>query len=857
MPEQTLKNAIISWLQGHPYWMQYAGNQFLEGAVLSDKLTSDVFQFFLEDAELTSEVSEREEISFVEETEALQTEDDLKIVGIKDITNVNALAEGQAIIISDQLTVIYGGNGTGKSGYTRMLNNAFRGRGDKEILSNVFERLPNRTPSCIFTFQAEDSPFDLKFPDDRTNEAFNRFSIFDTHCIKVHLEQENSLLIIPGGFEFFNKTVSLYQALEEKLSDTIRKRKGNNDFIHLFQHPNRIQEVIIGLSATTDLDELRDLANYNEADAKKLEELVVKKADLLALNIPIRIREYQDLAVALTAFVSNLKSWLEVFSETTIASINQTITSYKHFSELSVKEGIDSLKGYPIKGIGSDFWLVFIRAAKQYADNIEESADAEDITRKTGECIFCLQPLSPKEEQLIETYWQFLQSEAQKQVAQLERQLEREKKRISDLRPVVFDENNKLYNYIALIDPVLAGNWKAIVDSLERNKANLLANIDELNRELPIQLFTNTADEFDPIYLAIDQAIENLNKKNPAAEIAAIEVEIQYLTDKNLLHKLYDKVLEFVANHIWAANAAKKMGAFRTHAVTTKQGELFTQHITERYLKTFADECGRLNAPSTVNISQRNVKGQTLRRLQVANNIANKILSEGEQRAITLADFLTEMQLDPKNRGVIFDDPVSSLDHERRELIARRLAEEAVNRQVIVFTHDIALLLQLQYFADQIDGLNISVTSIRKQGGSIGIIHPDLPWVAQKVGDRIKYLRNALVKLKKIEKEDPEDNYILAAKSWYGLLREAWERTVEERLFKGAIERFSFSVQTNRLKKVSITDQMLNEIEKGMTECSKWVHDSAAGLNPKIPDTAKAEADLAELDEFVKKCPAQ
>jgi len=32
-------------------------------------------------------------------------------------------------------------------------------------------------------------------------------------------------------------------------------------------------------------------------------------------------------------------------------------------------------------------------------------------------------------------------------------------------------------------------------------------------------------------------------------------------------------------------------------------------------------------------------------------------------------------------------------------------------------------------------------------------------------------------------------------------LREAWERAVEERLFKGVVERFSIGVQTLKLKK--------------------------------------------------------
>jgi wobble nucleotide-excising tRNase len=71
------------------------------------------------------------------------------------------------------------------------------------------------------------------------------------------------------------------------------------------------------------------------------------------------------------------------------------------------------------------------------------------------------------------------------------------------------------------------------------------------------------------------------------------------------------------------------------------------------------------------------------------------ILSEGEQKAVALADFLTEVAMSPANAGIVLDDPVTSQDHYRKELIAMRLVREANARQVIVFTHDLPFLNQL------------------------------------------------------------------------------------------------------------------------------------------------------------------
>ncbi len=75
-------------------------------------------------------------------------------------------------------------------------------------------------------------------------------------------------------------------------------------------------------------------------------------------------------------------------------------------------------------------------------------------------------------------------------------------------------------------------------------------------------------------------------------------------------------------------------------------------------------------------------------------------------------------------------------------------------------------------------------------------------------------------------------------------------------LIAPVVERFSIGIQTQKLKKLSVTNELILEIENGMTESSSWLHDAAAGLNPTPPDSNKAEKDLIALDVFVKKCVA-
>lgn len=857
MPATPLKDQIIEWFKGHDYWLQYAGNRLLEGESVTDELASTTYILFKEDCGLKKKEAERQDIIYNEvASNSQEPNSELKLKTIKEIENVNALAAGQSIPINSNLTIIYGGNGTGKSGYIRLLNNAFSSRGDKQILPNVFNDLTNKLPQCKFSFQTDTSSFDLEFPSNRENIAFSKFSVFDSHSVKVHLEQDNKLNFTPTGFEFFEKALQLYEAVAAKLRDEIARNRPSNDFEKHFVNENVIQIEIVNLGHRTDIEKLKELGNYTEDDEVKLKELIEKWNELKALSIPKRIAELQKLQILLNEFADQQQAILDVLKPSDIEYYKKLITAFQRLSELAKQEGILSLKEYEIEALGSNEWRDFIKASKSYANAVTESRSSETIyPAEKDNCLFCLQPLSEKENALINSYWTLLKSEAEAELNRIIQKIQEAEKSLKGLSSAKFDETTKLFEFINEFNVTLATKWKEIASATDSIRQNILLNLSKRRWEESVEDFTESTKDFDPITQLIKDTIEDLIKKNPAKELEDLETQINYFKDKSLLSKLLDKILQFVASHKWAAKAEKSLSVFNTRSITSKQGELFGEHITEKYTNTFNTECESLDAPKVVNIIQRNAKVSTLRKLQVAGQVANNVLSEGEQRAISLADFLTEVQLNPNNKGLFFDDPVTSQDHDRRERIARRLVDLSKDKQIIVFTHDITFFIRLKIFAET-SGVNHDYITIRKAGGTPGIISPELPWIVQPIKKRIGTLKDRLVRLKKIEKEASEDEYFFAAKGWYILLREAWERAVEERLFKGVVERFSIGVQTLKLKQVIVTNELIAEIEHGMTESSNWLHDAAAGLNPKPPDTNKAEADLNDIEEFAKKCVA-
>ena len=61
-----------------------------------------------------------------------------------------------------------------------------------------------------------------------------------------------------------------------------------------------------------------------------------------------------------------------------------------------------------------------------------------------------------------------------------------------------------------------------------------------------------------------------------------------------------------------------------------------------------------------------------------------------------------------------------------------------------------------------------------------GVCEEELPWVALGVKKKIGYIKNAHQAADKLFRNGHQDAYEKDAKHLYGLLREAWERALEE-----------------------------------------------------------------------------
>ncbi len=176
---------------------------------------------------------------------------------------------GSELTFSPTLTVVYGGNGTGKSGYTRILSNVCFSRTQHPILPNVYEDdTPEEPAAKIVVADGTQKETEFEFDGTTEHSELRRVSVFDAAVARAHLAGPNPFDFKPAGFDVFPEMVRVYAEFRNRLDAEIKRRDSDNTLIHSFVAPkSSVSEFVAKLDAETDLAELRLLAAFGESEA--------------------------------------------------------------------------------------------------------------------------------------------------------------------------------------------------------------------------------------------------------------------------------------------------------------------------------------------------------------------------------------------------------------------------------------------------------------------------------------------------------------------------------------------------------------------------------------------------------------
>jgi len=173
---------------------------------------------------------------------------------------------------------------------------------------------------------------------------------------------------------------------------------------------------------------------------------------------------------------------------------------------------------------------------------------------------------------------------------------------------------------------------------------------------------------------------------------------------------------------------------------------------------------------------------------------------------VGLALFLAEITQQEK-QPVVFDDPITSLDHEVRGSLARRLMQLSKDRQVIVFTHDLLFVSQLVNVGNE-QKIEFSTHIIDRPSLGPGRVNID---TSPKMSDLPKLIEEYKENVKDYDSlgyQEQKKAVSLALDN----LRCCCEALIEEVLFAKTVQRFDDHISVQNLEAAIFDKEMAQRI---------------------------------------------
>ena len=229
-PPINVAQAILEWSQHRPMWQRDALRRIMTTAELGQADEEDVHA--IARAEYGLGVTAQLDVAIPLAAEHLPGDTSnsgpVTLLAIHDVANVNALAAGQVLSFSPEgLTVVYGENATGKSGYSRILKRACRARDAEPILPNVLGSSSD-VAAAQFDVLVGEAPATVTWRDDATPpDVLSTIAVFDSATARIFVDSENEVRFLPYGLDAFPRLGEVCGRLRQRLVDELAASQGS------------------------------------------------------------------------------------------------------------------------------------------------------------------------------------------------------------------------------------------------------------------------------------------------------------------------------------------------------------------------------------------------------------------------------------------------------------------------------------------------------------------------------------------------------------------------------------------------------------------------------------------------------
>jgi energy-coupling factor transporter ATP-binding protein EcfA2 len=762
---------------------------------------------------------------------------------IRNLRNVNRLAEDQALHFERGLNVVFGENGVGKSGYGRLCRRVCRSAEPGEVLHDVFD--PGKadepqTAEFVLCVNGEERMVEVDL-DEEPDRILSAMTAFDASTAEFCITKSNTIEHTPRPLRLLKEMAEAQDQLAAALAERITERREALPELPAVENAEAVDLLARVEAGEASGEEVESFACLGEEELAELRELEKAEAAIAADQSEALETVARNRAAAVGRLVTQLQAAWDQLDEEALAEVAELRARFERATAAVEQLATDAFSDQPQPGTGGEAWQELWEAARAFVESGggEFPDEGPDAT-----CPLCQQGLSSAAHERLHRFEAFVSGELHERLRQVELALTERLEGLPDLERI---------RHTAEV-AVAAGG-----EHLQEPADAALEAIAERLAIVTGQADPSFAGGFDlkPLrdYVAVQIAeAEGFAVLRNEAERARIEARLRELRDRRAVADALPEVLAHLDGLVAIARWEEARGQLSTKKISNRIRELSKLAITARLKESLEAEIAELDPISDrVELKASASKGkpavQFKLRSEGRERVA-KVLSTGEQTALATAFFLAELQVSNERSAIILDDPISSLDHQRREHLATRLADEARERQVVVLTHDLVFVYYLQEKAEEL-GVELHGQALRRAHHAVGVVDPDLPWSAKSPVERAKALRHRLKSELRPLFKGNNPRYEREAELWTLDLRKAYERMIEVHVLGGTVERQARNIRIRNLHKVRWTPELALQIDAAVKELAAGAHQGPLGQQGAPPSLSKLES---LLDKFEALC---
>lgn len=774
---------------------------------------------------------------------------------VHSVSHVNVLAADQRLTFQPTgLTIIYGDNGSGKSGYARILKKVCRARTPNradDIIPDIYDLAPGIPTAAIdYTIGGAEHTWVWRLGE-ATHPALTAVSVFDSRTASIHVDETNDVAYTPFPLKLLAGLAQLCKSVKDKLAveaAAIKARTPQSITMPACSATSAVGRLLANLSPQTDPAAVEALATLTQEERDQLAQLT---ADLA--GDPARAgRQLAALKLKVDGQVARLDGLFAAIGQANADELRRLAEARETTRQAAAAASGALFRDEPLPNIGTEAWRALWESARHYSEHEAYPGKPFPVTQAGNVCVLCQQDITPLAAERLNRFEAFVRDDSQQRAAMARGAHDEARRRLhaaaiqhAEARAIVSTLRDDLCQ-VELADAVrrqlIAARLRHRL--IDRHHADQARPMDLPGLTYSRQEVTDVGEELRTRALA-------LAAKAGSPERAAMTAAQAALADRQWLAGVKADVLAEIERRRQLAGLDIAQRETATNRITIKSTETAQALVTDALRAQFAQEVASFNiAGLAVELQQKN-SAQGIPRFKVAltrKPAANvgQVLSEGEHRCVALAAFMAELATAGNRSSIVFDDPVSSLDHMHREAVAKRLIAAAAHRQVIVLTHDLAFLFELERAAnDAQPRAQVQIGSVTRGADKAGFCRNSPPFKARRVVDIAASLTRQLENERRHHEVGDEESWRRTVKSIASDLRDTWEAAVEETVGH-VIRRLSHKVNTPGLIKLTVVTTVdCESMRDGYGRCSEMLHSAAIELNRPLP---RPEALTAEIN---------